>query len=919
MKRAVIISAISIIMLLASAFFLISRLSTNTLDNATESMMKRANSLSITIETSFSAFLDESEYFFNDTDYRELLVTADKSTDIFRNLKKFCFKHQDMIEELSISDGTSERKILLTGHNQIDLLPLEKTTSTLELNKAWSFKGDKAEYVIPLLDKNGMEVYANLTFVLNVTNLAHHIIEQDNVDKSIWILFGNDSGILTTQTYNPVYTDIDSVSIDNLASIQAEIYKGLPGAGIGNVTTQNKKIHLVYAYNPVVLLNQNYCLIYGKDKTSILNVINYVTITLSIIFAVILLIAIWTFLHFIKRLRIGEERLLRIQTAVNNASDLIIITDMQKNTLFVNQTYTDIFGSDTLAMTNPVSLVITDSDIRNDIDEMLNNNKSYMCELEIRNKYEEHTTCLLRANIIHDNEKRPLGIMYMATDIAERKKAERMKNEFISTVSHELRTPLTSIRGSLGLIRGGVTGELSSQAQKLVDIAYTNSERLVRLINDILDIEKIEAGKMEFHLQPLELLPLVEKSVEMMRNFANQYNVNIKLTKSLPDVKSNIDADRFEQVMVNLISNAAKFSPSGSTIEIEMAVASSGVIRVSVIDHGIGIPEEFKSMLFKKFAQVDSSDSKAKGGTGLGLSISKAIIEKFGGNIGCETTEKVGSIFFVELTEATIVADAESFVDSNVPKILIVEDDADIAALLKMILEDAGYAAAIAYSAEDAKIKLNSTDFAAMTLDLLLPQEQGIQLVRELREDDKTAHLPIIVVSAVADQQKQQFRGSFDIVDWIQKPIDLARLRRVLQETIYPMGNEKFTILHVEDDKDNTIIVAQILKDKANIVLAQSLKEAISKVKNERFDLVILDITLPDGNGMELLSHLRNCGKQSIPVLIFSASETSNDIQKKVAASLVKSKTNNAELIDMIQSIIGKQQTDKYYTQTKET
>lgn len=908
MKRAIIFSAIAVLILLSIAFFLISRLKTSNLDNATESMMKRASSLSQTIESSFSSFLDEMDYNFIGNDYTELLLSSDKSSDLYRNLKKFCFKHQNLIEEIEIADGFKARKVILSGHNQLELQPIENITKSLVQKRAWSFNDERAEYIYPLLN-NKNEVCANIKLILNTKSLVHSIIEQDNVDKSVWIFFVYNNKILMTQTYNPLYSDATAVTIDKLALIQTDINSGLSGNDESKIIHSNKKIQVIYAYNPIILLNQNYSLIYCKDKADIFTMINYVTITLSIIFAVILIIAIWTFMYFIRKIRKGEERLLRIQTAVNNASDLIIITDMNKNPLFVNQTFTDIFGNSAQSMNNPIELVITDASIREDIDNRIDSNKSFMCELDIRNKHDEPTTCLLRADIIHDKDDHPLGIMYMATDIAERKKAERMKNEFISTVSHELRTPLTSIRGSLGLIRGGVTGELSPQTQKLVDIAYTNSERLVRLINDILDIEKIEAGKMDFHIHRLELLPLIEKSIEMMRNFANQYNVNIKLTKSIPNIESYIDADRFEQVLVNLLSNAAKFSPSGSTIDVDMTLVSESIIRISVADHGIGIPEGFKSMLFKKFAQVDSSDSKAKGGTGLGLSISKAIIDKFGGKIDCESVENEGSTFYFEIPAVIKEIDNEECIgDANIPNILIVEDDADIASLLKMILEDAGYKTAIAYNAEEAKRKLQQIDFAAMTLDLLLPDKQGIQLVRELREDVKTSKLPIIVVSAVADQQQQQFRGSFDIVDWIQKPIDLARLKRVLQLTIYPMGSEKYTILHVEDDYDNTVIVSQILKDKASIILAHNLKEAKEKVRTEHFEMVILDITLPDGNGMELLTYLRKCGKQSIPVLIFSASETSGDIDQKVAASLVKSKTNNEELVDMIQSILGQQQ-----------
>ncbi len=235
-------------------------------------------------------------------------------------------------------------------------------------------------------------------------------------------------------------------------------------------------------------------------------------------------------------------------------------------------------------------------------------------------------------------------------DITERKEIERMKNEFVSTVSHELRTPLTSIHGSLGLIIGGAAGELPAQAKGLLDIAYNNSDRLVRLINDILDIEKIESGKMEFHFAPLKLMPLVEEAIEDNRAYAEQFGVKFVLENTLPDVKVNADSDRLIQVFTNLLSNATKFSPSNGTVEISVS-RHNKIIRVSITDRGPGIPEEFRSRIFQKFAQADSSDTRQKGGTGLGLSITKAIVEKHDGQIGFETETNVGTTFYFDLPE----------------------------------------------------------------------------------------------------------------------------------------------------------------------------------------------------------------------------------------------------------------------------
>lgn len=235
-------------------------------------------------------------------------------------------------------------------------------------------------------------------------------------------------------------------------------------------------------------------------------------------------------------------------------------------------------------------------------------------------------------------------------DITDRKKVERMKNEFISTVSHELRTPLTSIRGSLGLIVGGLGGPLSEQGKNLAHIALNNTDRLVRLINDILDIQKIESGKMAFHRQWIKLAPLLEQAIESNRSYGQQYGVEFVIENHLPKAEIKTDSDRLMQVMTNLLSNAAKFSPRGEKVEISVAILEK-VIRVSVADRGPGIPPEFRGRIFQKFAQADSSDSRQKGGTGLGLSIAKSIIERLGGQINFESQLNVGSTFYFDLPE----------------------------------------------------------------------------------------------------------------------------------------------------------------------------------------------------------------------------------------------------------------------------
>ncbi len=252
------------------------------------------------------------------------------------------------------------------------------------------------------------------------------------------------------------------------------------------------------------------------------------------------------------------------------------------------------------------------------------------------------------------NERgKPFQYVAIRTDITERKEIDRMKSEFVSTVSHELRTPLTSIKGSLGLIRSGVIGELPGKLGSMIDIAYNNSDRLIRLINDILDIEKIEAGKMDFQMSSLNFGQLLEQAVEANKGYGEEHGVSFVLSSNLPEAMVEGNHDRLMQVLSNLMSNAAKFSHEGGDIEISISQRES-CFRVSVADHGTGIPEEFRNKIFGKFSQADSSDTRKKGGTGLGLNITKVIVEQHGGSIGFETETGKGTTFFFDIPKLQV-------------------------------------------------------------------------------------------------------------------------------------------------------------------------------------------------------------------------------------------------------------------------
>lgn len=489
-------------------------------------------------------------------------------------------------------------------------------------------------------------------------------------------------------------------------------------------------------------------------------------------------------------------------------------------------------------------------------------------------------------------------------DITERKRSEQMKNDFISTVSHELRTPLTSIRGSLGLVAAGAAGEIPVKVAGLIKIAHSNSERLVRLINDILDIEKIESGRMPFDPRPMALRPLVEQAIESSGNYLADRNVSIVLDDHASGALATVDPDRLHQVMLNLLSNAIKYSPQDGRVEVRLT-RRENMIRVSVVDQGPGIPLAFQSRIFGKFEQADSSDSRQKGGTGLGLSIVKVIVERLGGLVSFETGPEAGTSFHVDLPEASdrrsVPRDTVSTDGQNTPRrVLIVEDESDIADIIAVALAQDGLQSDIAPDIETAKNLLASNRYVAMTLDMKLAGRSGLTLYEHVRNTANGLDLPVIVISAFIDEARKSLNGSaLGIVDWLEKPIDMDRLRAAIEKSSEGAFRRMPTVLHVEDDEGVLAVMSAGLGSAIAITSARNVQEARFELQQKHFDLVILDLTLPDGSGAELL----NAIPSNTVVVIFSASEIDEHLAAQVELALTKTRTSEIAIAELVRKL----------------
>lgn len=251
---------------------------------------------------------------------------------------------------------------------------------------------------------------------------------------------------------------------------------------------------------------------------------------------------------------------------------------------------------------------------------------------------------------LRDESGLETGVVYVATDITERMQMEQMKTDFVSTVSHELRTPLTSILGSIKLIQSGVAGEISEKSAQMLAIAHSNSNRLVRLINDILDIQKIEAGHLDVESKPVELCVRIQKAVKENAAYAEKYHVSYRFLRPEHEVWITGDKHRIDQILANLLSNAAKFSEPGNEVVISISCEDSDV-TISVMDTGVGIPEQYQESIFEKFKQIDASDSRNKGGTGLGLAITHNLVKMMNGEIWLDSVPGERTTFHVRFPE----------------------------------------------------------------------------------------------------------------------------------------------------------------------------------------------------------------------------------------------------------------------------
>jgi PAS domain S-box-containing protein len=497
-----------------------------------------------------------------------------------------------------------------------------------------------------------------------------------------------------------------------------------------------------------------------------------------------------------------------------------------------------------------------------------------------------------------------LGSVLSFRDISQRYALDRMKDEFISTVSHELRTPLTSIRGALGLLSHGMLGEMNEKAANLLRIAVSNSDRLVRLINDILDLERMQSGRAPLAFRPCAVNELARQVADAMQPVADAAGVRLQVEADSVTVEA--DADRLMQVVTNLLSNAIKFSPAGSVVRIVVEHARDGA-SISVVDTGRGIPVDKLESIFDRFHQVDASDSRQKGGTGLGLAICRTIVQQHGGRIWAERNAHQGSTFRVLLPDRSRL---ESSADSSMPArpareetVLVCEPDAEARQSIVAGLRRQEYRILEAENREQALELAHHFPPGAILLGVSNHPRNGVETLRALKEDARTAQIPIVVLSLLPASERPAVAEAADA--WLRRPVDesllLTELARLLQR-----GGDRATVLLVEDDQDLAgVILATFERAGVEIHHASRLWRAKELCKEMQPDLIILDLGLPDGHGLDLVDWLRSQKDlRHLPLVVYSAREVSGSEQMSLKLGPTKFLTKAKVQPEQVEALV---------------
>jgi CheY-like chemotaxis protein/nitrogen-specific signal transduction histidine kinase len=507
------------------------------------------------------------------------------------------------------------------------------------------------------------------------------------------------------------------------------------------------------------------------------------------------------------------------------------------------------------------------------------------------------------APVLMDDEF--LGTVSVFRDVTVEVETERAKTEFVSTVSHELRTPMTSIKGYADLLMMGAVGELADKQRNFLSIIKNNADRLTELVNDLLNISRIESGRIELSPKAIRLEQMINQVVTTMETRVNDNDLTLRLEvpRDLPSVFA--DPARVVQVLTNLVANACQYTPPNGEIVVS-ACTSGDDVRVSVADTGIGIAQEDKEKIFDRFFRADDSRVQKVSGTGLGLPIVKSLTEMQGGQVWVESELGKGSKFTFTLptVETRRATRAQEEAERISTKVLIVEDDPDVAKLIHLHLDGNGRETLIAQRGDEALEMAQREQPDVITLDILLPDADGFAILEELKSNPNTHDIPIIVISVLPDREKSMRLGA---TDYVTKPINEQLLFKAVRRVLVQRG----TVLVVDDEEDNLALMREILRNNGfGVRTTPQGQRALRVAREVQPTLILLDLKLGGGDGHAVLRQMKSDSQtQAIPVIVMTGSVSIDEEKRQKmialgAARLITKPFSPEELIEEIEMVL---------------
>ncbi|MFZ5896558.1 MAG: PAS domain-containing hybrid sensor histidine kinase/response regulator [Myxococcota bacterium] len=490
------------------------------------------------------------------------------------------------------------------------------------------------------------------------------------------------------------------------------------------------------------------------------------------------------------------------------------------------------------------------------------------------------------------------------------REASRLKSEFLANMSHELRTPLNSIIGFAELLHDGAVDKDSAQHQEFLGDILSSGRHLLQLINDVLDLAKVEAGKMDFRPESVDVEQLVVEVCAVLRSIAASKRIELTSTVA-PEVRHvKLDPARLKQVLYNYASNAIKFTPEGGRVVLRARAEGDDSIAVEVEDNGVGIASSDFERLFVEFQQLDPTSTKRQGGTGLGLALTKRIVEAQGGSVAVQSTLGQGSLFSAILPRHSDVANEQVAAiaigrrHAGASAVLVVEDDPRDGALIVNTLSRAGYDVEIAGTGQEAVNACRERSFDAITLDLLLPDTTGLEVLHRIREDGKNRATPILVVTVVAERGVV---GGFAVEDYLQKPVNGRDLLVALQRAGVP-PDKSGTILVVDDDPAALKLMDTTLRTLGyNAQVVSNAESALMLASARRPLAVILDLLMPGVDGFAFLLRFRAIPENaSVPVVVWTMKDLSSDDHERLRqlSQAVIAKGTGSLLLDQLRALL---------------